>query len=118
MANEMTRKGTHLAAPLPGLSIEELRTGLANKIAWFIGSSEKLITQIPEVMLVRRTAPSAPCSGTYTPSVIVVAQGSKRVDLGQTKFVYDQSRFLLTSIDLPIVSQVVEASEAKPLLAM
>jgi len=50
--------------------------------------------------------------------VIVVAQGSKRVDLGQTTFTYDQWRFLLTSIDLPIVSQVVEASAAKPLLAM
>ena len=50
--------------------------------------------------------------------MIVVAQGSKRVDLGRTTFIYDQSRFLLTSIDLPIVSQVVEASEAKPLLAL
>jgi AraC-like DNA-binding protein len=50
--------------------------------------------------------------------VIVVAQGSKRVDLGQTTFTYNQSRFLLTSIDLPIVSQIVEASEAKPLLAL
>ena len=114
----MSRNGKHSAAPVPGLSIQDLRTELANKIAWFIGSSERLITEIPEVMLVRRTAPSAPCSGTYTPSVIVVAQGSKRVDLGQTTFIYDQSRFLLTSIDLPIVSQVVEASEAKPLLAM
>jgi AraC-like DNA-binding protein len=114
----MSRDGKHPAAPFPGLSIQDLRSELAHKIAWLIGSSEKLITQIPEVMLVRRTAPSAPCSGTYTPSVIVVAQGSKRVDLGQTTFVYDQSRFLLTSIDLPIVSQVVDASEAKPLLAM
>lgn len=114
----MSRNGEHSAAPLPALSIQDLRTELANKIAWFIGSSEKLITQMPGVMLVRRTSPSAPCSGTYTPSVIVVAQGSKRVDLGRTTFVYDQSRFLLTSIDLPIVSQVVEASEAKPLLAM
>ena len=50
--------------------------------------------------------------------MIVVAQGSKRVNLGQTTFTYDQARFLLTSIDLPIVSQVVEASEAKPLLAV
>jgi len=114
----MSRNGKHPAAPLPAHSTQDLSAELANKIAWLIGSSEKLITQIPEVMLVRRTAPSAPCSGTYTPSVIVVAQGSKRVDLGQTTFVYDQSRFLLTSIDLPIVSQVVEASEAKPLLAM
>ena len=114
----MSRNGEHSDAPLPALSIQDLRAELASKIAWFIGSSAKLITQMPGVMLVRRTSPSAPCSGTYTPSVIVVAQGSKRVDLGRTTFVYDQSRFLLTSIDLPIVSQVVEASEAKPLLAM
>jgi AraC-like DNA-binding protein len=116
--NQMSRNGKHPATPLPARSIPDLRVELAHKIAWFIGSSEKLVTAIPEVMLVRRTAPSEPCSGTYMPSVIVVAQGSKRVDLGQTAFVYDQSRFLLTSIDLPIVSQVVEASEAKPLLAM
>jgi AraC-like DNA-binding protein len=113
----MSRNGRHSAAPPAGRPIPDLRAELADKIAWFIGSSERLITQIPELMLVCRTAPSAPCSGTYTPSVIVVAQGSKRVDLGQTTFLYDESRFLLTSIDLPIVSQVVEASETKPLLA-
>jgi AraC-like DNA-binding protein len=114
---EMNMNGKRSAAPPPLRSIQDLRAELANKIAWFIGSQERLITEIPELMLVRRTAPTAPCSGTYTPSLIVVAQGSKRVDLGRTSFIYDQSRFLLTSIDLPIVSQVVEASEAKPLLA-
>jgi AraC-like DNA-binding protein len=51
-------------------------------------------------------------------SVIVVARGRKRVDLGQTTFTYDQSRFLLTAVDLPILSQVVQASEAVPLLAL
>ena len=48
----------------------------------------------------------------------MVAQGSKRVDLGQTTFIYDRTRFLLAAIDLPIVSQVVEASEARLLLAV
>lgn len=114
----MSRNGNHLEGHPQGRSIQELRTELRNKIAWFIGSSEKLLTQIPDVMLVRRTAPSAPCSGTYLPGVIVVAQGSKRVNLGQTTFIYDHSRFLLTSIDLPIVSQVVKASKEQPLLAM
>ena len=118
MANRMIRNGRPMSVPPATRSIQELRAELASKIAWFVGSSERLITQMPELMLVRRTAPSAPCSGTYTSSVIVVAQGSKRVDLGQTTFVYGPSRFLLTSIDLPIVSQVVEASRAKPLLAM
>jgi AraC-like DNA-binding protein len=114
----MNVNGKRSGAPPAARSIQERRSELAKKIAWFIGSSERLMTEVPGLLLVRRTAPTGPCSGTYTPSLIVVAQGSKRVDLGQTTFVYDQSRFLLTAIDLPIVSQVVEASEAKPLLAV
>ena len=113
----MTMNGRHSGAPATR-SIQDLRAELANKIAWFIGPSERRNTEIPGLLLVRRTAPTAPCSGRYTPSVIVVAQGSKRVDLGKTTFIYDRSRFLLTSIDLPIVSQVVEASQAKPMLAL
>jgi AraC-like DNA-binding protein len=113
----MTTTDKHSGAPATR-SIQDLRAELVNKIAWFIGSSERRNTEIPGLLLVRRTATTAPCSGRYTPSVIVVAQGSKRVDLGKTTFIYDQSRFLLTSVDLPIVSQVVEASEAKPLLAL
>jgi len=114
----MSVKIKHASAPPAERSIQGLRAELARKIAWFIGSSERQVTPVPGLVLVRRTAPTAPCTGTYTPSVIIVAQGSKRVDLGPSTFLYDQSRFLLTSIDLPIVSQVVEASETKPLLAL
>lgn len=102
----------------PERCLQELRRDLIEKIAFYTGSSERVTTAIPGVLLVRRASPSAPCSGTYQPSVIVVAQGSKRVDLGQKSFVYDESRYLLTALDLPIVSQVVKASAAKPLLAM
>jgi len=55
---------------------------------------------------------------TYEPGVTVIAQGRKRVDLGRTTFMYGESRYLLTSVDLPIVSQVIEASEQLPCLAM
>ena len=99
-------------------SVRELRAELARKIAYFIGSAETSVTQISGLLLARRTTPTAPCSGTYEPSVIVVAQGRKRVDLGQRTFIYDESRFLLTSVDLPIISQVIEASEAEPCLAL
>jgi AraC-like DNA-binding protein len=50
--------------------------------------------------------------------VVVIAQGRKRVDLGRTTFFYDSSRFLITAIDLPVASRVVEASEQAPCLAM
>jgi len=50
--------------------------------------------------------------------VTVIAQGRKRVDLGRTTFIYGESRYLLTSVDLPIVSQIIEASEEAPCLAI
>jgi len=97
---------------------EELRAALARKIAFFIGFADKRVTDIPGLALHRRTAPTVRCSATYEPGVIVIAQGRKRVELGRTTFIYDPSRYLLTSVDLPIVSQVVEASEQAPCLAM
>jgi AraC-like DNA-binding protein len=84
----------------------------------YMGPAENRATEIPGVTLHRRTSPTAPCSATYEPGVTVIAQGRKRVDLGRTTFIYGESRYLLTSVDLPIVSQIVEASEAVPCLAM
>jgi AraC-like DNA-binding protein len=94
----------------------ELRTELARKIASFIGSAEKRITDVPGLLLTRRTAPTAPASATYEPSLAVVAQGRKRATLSGTTFIFDQSRYLLTSLDLPVICNVIEASEAVPYL--
>src|SRR5437899_4231131 len=96
----------------------ELRSELARKITAHMGSAENRATDIPGVTLHRRTAPTAPCSATYEPGVTVIAQGRKRVDLGRTSFTYGESRYLLTSLDLPVVSQITEASEEAPCLAM
>ena len=98
--------------------VAELRGELARKIAFFIGSGERMGTAVPGLTLSRRTGPTAPASGTYEPSVAVLAQGSKRVTLGQTTFIFDESRFLLTSLDLPIIGEVMEASEEKPFLGL
>jgi AraC-like DNA-binding protein len=96
--------------------IGELRAQLARKIASNIGSGEKLITQVPGLLLTRRTAPSAPASATYEPSLAVVAQGRKRATLAGTTFIFDESRYLLTSLDLPVICNVIEASEKVPYL--
>jgi AraC-like DNA-binding protein len=96
----------------------ELRVEMARKIALYMGSAENRTTDILGMTLHRRTATTSPCCATYEPGIIVIAQGRKRVDLGQTTFIYGESRYLLTSVDLPIVSQIVEASETLPCLAM
>jgi len=113
----MLKKSNKNATPLSS-RVSELRAELARKIASFMGSEQNRATDIPGVTLHRRTAPTAPCSATYEPGVTVMAQGRKRVDLGRTTFIYGESRYLLTSVDLPIVSQIVEASAESPCLAM
>ncbi|HXJ41396.1 MAG TPA: AraC family transcriptional regulator [Bryobacteraceae bacterium] len=106
------------STPRSTAGVGDLRAQLAHKIASCMGSAEKRVTDVPGLTLVRRTALSAPACTTYEPSVAVIAQGRKRVELGQNTFIYDASRYLLTSVDLPIVSQVIEASEQAPFLGM
>lgn len=48
----------------------------------------------------------------------VVVQGRKEVTVGDETYVYDQSRYLAVSVDLPAVAHVVEASPEEPYLCM
>jgi AraC-like DNA-binding protein len=48
----------------------------------------------------------------------LTAQGAKRVVLGDDVYVYDAHHFLITSLDLPAVWQVINASREKPYLGL
>lgn len=109
-------KNTTKSSTLATDRLKESRQRLAFKIASFVGPREKLITDIPGLLLNRRTAPTAPASATYEPSLAVVAQGRKRATLAGTTFLFDESRYLLTSLDLPVICNVIEASEEVPYL--
>ena len=64
------------------------------------------------------TFPQQPISHMYEPSICLVAQGAKRVVLGDDTYVYDVHHFLITSVDLPTVVQVIKASREKPYLGL
>jgi AraC-like DNA-binding protein len=53
----------------------------------------------------------------YEPRLCVVAQGRKRVILGERLYEYDAAKYLVASVELPVVAAVVEASRASPYLA-
>jgi AraC-like DNA-binding protein len=111
-------KNTKENAALKPNPARGLRAELARKIASLVGNEENRITDIPGVSLHRRTSPTPPCRTTYHPGIIVVAQGGKQVNLGPTSFIYDESHFLLTAVDLPIVSWVAKATEEAPCLVL
>src|SRR5512134_1394788 len=98
--------------------LQELQDELALRIAACVGSEQKRITEVPGLTVHRRTAPTPPCSMTYEPSLILTAQGRKRVELGDKTYTYGSSHYLLASVALPVVARVVEASEQTPCLAL
>jgi AraC-like DNA-binding protein len=90
---------------------------LAGRICKALGTSAELATKVPGLMLYRNTAPTAPNPCTYEPSLLVIPRGKKRIELAKKSYVFGQDKFLLTSVELPIVSQVIVASAKAPYLA-
>ena len=99
------------------LAVASKLSELATLIGKAMGGAAQLTTPIPGLTLYQNTVPTAPNPCTYEPSLLVVSQGQKRVDLGKQSFVFGETTFLLTSIELPIVSRVCAASAEKPYLA-
>jgi AraC-like DNA-binding protein len=52
------------------------------------------------------------------PSFCMIAQGSKVVFLGDARYQYDPFNYLLTTLELPRTSQVLEASKEHPYLSL
>ncbi len=95
-----------------------LRTELAGDIAAGTDVEGNKATEIPGLALYRRSIPTACTSTTYEPSLVVFVQGEKRINLGKTTLICDESTFLLTSVALPVVSQVTRATRESPILGL
>ncbi len=66
----------------------------------------------------RSSSPSEPCHAVSVPAFCVIAQGSKEVLLGNDRYQYDPMHYLLATVELPIVSQILEASPSQPYLSL
>ncbi len=75
-------------------------------------------TAIEGLTLARLTRPSEPMHGLQQPALCIIAQGKKRVISGDRVVTYDEAKFLVATVDTPVVGQVVEASEERPYLSL
>lgn len=91
---------------------------LAERIARWTGDSNQYDTAIQGLSLHRWEEPTEPTSYNLPPSICLIGQGRKRVLLGEQAFVYDANHFLINSVDLPLVAQIIEASSEKPYLGL
>jgi AraC-like DNA-binding protein len=68
--------------------------------------------------LYRHSFPLEQVYSVVEPSLCVVAQGSKEFLLGESRYRYDPFHYLLVTVDLPYVGQVLEASQERPFLSL
>ncbi len=99
-------------------SMEVALEALGKSIARWTAEGDQLVTAIPGLSLYRRDEPTEPTSRMYEQRICIIAQGAKRVLLGDETYVYDPHHFLITSVDLPTVVQIIKASREKPCLGL
>ncbi len=109
----------NMSYEIPELALCEIeRKNLSESILKTLRSEDFINTRIPDLAAFRYTKPTEPSTGMYAPSVCLITQGAKRVVLGDEAYTYNSEHFLLTSVNLPTISQVVEASWKKPCLGL
>ena len=97
---------------------EVARSTLAARIARWTAGLEQFATVDPCLTLYRHEAPTAAMSCMVQPAIALTVQGVKHAVLGDDVYRYDRHRFLLTTLDLPVVLQAVEASPSMPYLSL
>ena len=71
------------------------------------------LTAIPGLSLYHRTSPTPCFRASYEPGLCIFAQGRKRILLGGTEYLCDSSSFLLSSIDVPAQSQIIDRQKVE-----
>jgi AraC-like DNA-binding protein len=95
-----------------------MRKRLAQKLKQYLGSESMRVTAIEALTVQGRYAPTPANSGVFEALLAVIIQGRKRVMVGKDAYVYDGTHFLLTSVELPMLAQVIEANSEVPYLSL
>jgi hypothetical protein len=73
-------------------------------------------TPIPGLSFFRLSSSSAPACSIVKPFFAMAVQGTKRIALADEVYEYNPKHYLITSVGLPLIAQVMDASPAAPYL--
>lgn len=90
---------------------------LAERIARAIRADGQ-VEPLKGLHLHRSSLPTEAIYGVSQPAFCVIAQGSKVVFLGDHRYQYDPAHYLLATVELPVVGQIIEASPQRPYLSL
>ncbi len=107
----------HHQAEREALRLQASREELVERIAHAV-REDGVVEPVKGLHLNRLSVPRKKVHSVLEPSFCVIAQGSKEVLLGDNRYQYDPFHYLLTTLELPRVSQVMEASRECPYLSL
>jgi AraC-like DNA-binding protein len=90
---------------------------LAERIAGAVQRDGKVEPQ-PGLVLTRLSSPTKPVHAVLEPWFCMIAQGTKDVLLGDEWFHYDPAHYLISTLGLPAIGRVDEASGERPYLGL
>ena len=74
-------------------------------------------TALPGVSIQCSRATTEPVGSITEPTLAVIAQGTKQTALNGRTFAYSAGQFVITSLELPVVGHIMQASAREPFLA-
>jgi len=93
------------------------RAELVERIARAV-RKDGTVEPLPGVRLYRSSSPAELGFGVSDPAFYVIAQGSKEFYLGEERHRYDPYHYCLGTVELPVVSYIIEASPERPYLSL
>ena len=94
------------------------RDELADIISRHCPDDGVLETAIPRVKLFRGSSVDVPTCTIVSSVFAIMAQGAKRILVGDDTYDYDARNYLISSVDLPMFSRITQASAARPYLGL
>ena len=104
--------------PIDAAGIAARRQELAAIIARHCRGDGQFTTPVPGLTMFRLSSPSSPVCTVVRSVFAVTAQGAKRIALADEEYDYDPRSYLITSVGLPLIGQVTEASPSAPYLGL
>ena len=98
--------------------LASLRMAMIDSIGHRTAGNSDSPTAISSLSFFRREAPMPPTICLVEASIVLVVQGEKQMLVGGEAYPYDIHRFLITSLDIPANSQIIEASREEPCLGL
>jgi AraC-like DNA-binding protein len=99
-------------------AIAERQRELSARVARFAPTDGTHQSAIQSLALVRNSVPTVCTPTVYQPCLAIVVQGRKRALLNDEVFHYDALNYLVVSVTLPAMGQVLEASTDRPYLCL